>query len=238
MQGKILKSFKRRFLGTITHVVTKEPLVSLTFDDGPHPDFTLRLIDILAKYQARATFFMVGQAAERNRGIVRQVSQAGHSIGNHTWGHVPLPSLSRAERWAQIKLCQKSFSPYGQKLLRPPWGYQSEWTRLDALLLGYRVIAWNVVAEDWIDRTSEWMCERLERGIRPGSIVLLHDSIFRSIMDNPQYNRESLLHAIDMLLKRLAGKFQFITVPELLQRGIPRKQVWISLPNQNSGHQI
>lgn len=229
-----LNSIKRRFLGTITHVVTKEPIVSLTFDDGPHPDYTLRLIDILAKYRARATFFMVGQAAERNRDIVRQVAQGGHSIGNHTWGHVAIPSLSRGERRTQIKSCQKAVFPYGQKLFRPPWGYQSMASRIDALLLGYHVVAWNVVAEDWRNHTAEVMCQKLEKGIRPGSIVLLHDAIFRSVMADPQHNRESLLRTVDMLLDRLADRFQFITVPELLKRGKPNRQVWIRIPD-NTG---
>jgi peptidoglycan/xylan/chitin deacetylase (PgdA/CDA1 family) len=230
--NKVLKYIKRRLFGTITHVVTKEPIVSLTFDDGPHPEYTLQLIDILAKYQVQATFFMVGQAAERNKDIVRQVAQAGHSIGNHTWGHVALPSLSRVQRRAQMKLCQKAVYPYGQKLFRPPWGYQSMSTRLDALLLGYHVIAWNVVAEDWWQRTAQWMSQKLERDIRPGSIVLLHDAIFRSVMANPQYDREQLLLTVDMLCKRLAGKFQFITVPELLERGIPKREVWVRNPDQ------
>ena len=72
-------------LGTLTSVVTKEPLVALTFDDGPHPEFTPRVLEILRHHQAHATFFMVGAGAEKYQGIVRQVAREGHAIGGHSW---------------------------------------------------------------------------------------------------------------------------------------------------------
>ena len=80
--------------GTITGVTTRDPVAALTFDDGPHPEYTPLLLNILERYQARATFFMIGDAAQRHPDLVRQVAQGGHAIGNHSWDHPFFPSLS------------------------------------------------------------------------------------------------------------------------------------------------
>src|SRR5206468_4992188 len=83
--------------GAITHVATGEAIAALTFDDGPHPEFTPRLLDILDKHRARATFFMLGENARRHPDLVQRVAQVGHVIGNHSWDHSVFPSLTRRE---------------------------------------------------------------------------------------------------------------------------------------------
>ena len=205
--------------GTITCVVTRDPVAALTFDDGPHPEYTPRLLDILKRYQARATFFMVGEAAQKYPELVRQVAHEGHAIGNHSWDHRFFPSLPGRERRAQMRACERVLAPYGQQLFRPPYGAQSLMSRLDAFLLRYQVIAWNVEAKDWREHDPDWMADRLTQGIQPGSIVLLHDAIYRSQQPVPQYNREPMLAAVTLFLARLEGRFRFITIPELLRHG-------------------
>src|SRR5690242_18370490 len=93
-----LKSIPLFVFGTITHVSTSKPAVALTFDDGPDPVFTPRLLDILQQHHAKATFFMVGQAAERHPDIVKKVAAAGHAIGNLSWDHPSFPLLTGRER--------------------------------------------------------------------------------------------------------------------------------------------
>jgi peptidoglycan/xylan/chitin deacetylase (PgdA/CDA1 family) len=212
-------------IGTVTHVRTNEPLVALTFDDGPHPDYTLRLLDLLDQHGARATFFMVGEYMERHKGIVVRVRAAGHAVGNHTWSHVHLPSTARLERWRQIYRSQRLLGVHDSRLFRPPFGVQTWQTRLEALAFGYDVIGWSVHAEDWIDHPAEWMADRLERQIRPGSIVLLHDQLV-----NPRVpaaaNREPLIAAVARVLQTLSGQYQFVTVPELMLSGKPVRMRW------------
>ncbi len=212
-------------LGTITHVSTQDAVVGLTFDDGPHPEFTPRLLEILDRHQVRATFFMVGKVAQRHLELVRQVAQAGHAIGNHSWDHPSFPLITRRERYAQLRACAQAIAPYGQRLFRPPYGHQSVASRFDALVLGYQVVTWNVVAQDWLDRDANWIVNRVKERIRPGSIVLFHDALCD--LEAEQYiDRGPMLAAVDMLLERLGDRFRFVTIPELLRHGCPQKRNW------------
>jgi peptidoglycan/xylan/chitin deacetylase (PgdA/CDA1 family) len=208
--------------GTIAGVVTRDPVAALTFDDGPHPVYTPRLLDILQQHQAHATFFMIGEAAQKHPQLMRRVVQEGHVIGNHSWDHPFFPSLSGRARRDQMRACAQALAPYGQRLFRPPYGAQSLASRLDAFWLRYRVITWNLEAKDWREHTPDRMADQLVQGIRPGSIVLLHDAIYRSQQPVPQYNREPMLAAVALFLERLNGRFHFITIPELLRHGRPQ----------------
>jgi peptidoglycan/xylan/chitin deacetylase (PgdA/CDA1 family) len=212
-------------MGTITHVSVCDPVAALTFDDGPHPESTSRLLDILDRYQTRATFFLVGEAAQRYPELVRRMAQAGHSIGIHTWDHSSFPLISRRERRAQLRAYQKAVAPYGQRLFRPPYGHQSVTSRLDALLLGYQVVTWSVVAEDWLDHDANWMADQLTKKIKPGSVVLLHDVLYH-IVDERYADRGPVLEAVGLLLERFGDSFHFVTVPELLRRGRPQRAHW------------
>jgi peptidoglycan/xylan/chitin deacetylase (PgdA/CDA1 family) len=219
---------KRRVVGTITHVETQDKVVALTFDDGPHPEFTPRLLDILERHNAHATFFMVGKAAEKQPELVREVAAKGHAIGNHTWDHLSLPAISGRERREQIRACKRAIAPYGGRLFRPPYGHQNLGSRLDAFRLGYQVVTWNLVAEDWLDRDPAWMADRLEKDIRSGSVVCLHDSIYRDWHEDgePQYERHQTLEAVNLLLDRLSAEYRFVTIPELLRHGRIVRRYW------------
>src|SRR5437870_3902663 len=104
--------------GTITSVVTRDPVAALTFDDGPHPEYTPVLLKTLEPHQARATFLMVGKAAQRHPQLMQQVAQAGHAVADHSWDHAFLPSLPRHERQKQFRACEHVLAPYGQRLFR------------------------------------------------------------------------------------------------------------------------
>src|SRR6266849_2574451 len=101
----------RNLIGTIAHVATRDAVAALTFDDGPHPEYTPRLLQILERHQARATFFMLGEKAHRYPELVQRVAQAGHAIGNHSWDHPVFPEISRRERRDQIRACAKAIDP-------------------------------------------------------------------------------------------------------------------------------
>jgi peptidoglycan-N-acetylglucosamine deacetylase len=201
-------------------------MVALTFDDGPDPESTPAVLAVLDKYGARATFFMIGELAEKHPQIVRAAAAAGHAIANHSWSHLSFPLLTARERYLQLRRCDQALAPYGKKLFRPPYCHQTLGSRWQTLRAGYEVIAFSVHAEDWLARSAEWMVERLVQQIRPGSIVILHDNIYRSILPAAQFDRKPMLRALDESLKRLQDRFQFVTVPELLQYGGPVRESW------------
>lgn len=217
---------KRRALGTVVSVATDQPLVALTFDDGPHPEYTPRLLEALARHGARATFFMVGRQAAAHPAVVAQVAAAGHAIGNHTYDHLPMPQTPRRERMRQLVACRRAIGPACARLFRPPFGGQSLGSRLDALLLGYTVVAWSMHGEDWAGLSGDSILERIERQLRPGSIVLLHDMIHEPRVPAAE-QRAPTIEAVERLLARTAGRYTYLTVPELLRRGRPVRVPWL-----------
>ena len=214
------------YLGVVTSVATDHAVLALTFDDGPHPDFTPAVLEILAKYRARATFFMVGELAARHANVVRAAAQAGHVIANHSWSHLSFPLMTARERHEQLRRCEDVLSPYHTKLFRPPYCHQTAASGWQTLRAGYDVVGFNAHAEDWLGRSSAWMCERLVHAARPGGIIILHDNIYRSVLPEGQPDRRPMLAALDDALVRLHERFRFVTVPELLRVGKPIRERW------------
>jgi peptidoglycan/xylan/chitin deacetylase (PgdA/CDA1 family) len=213
----------------ITHVLTRDPVAALTFDDGPHPLYTPRLLEVLKKHGARATFFMVGEAALRHPDVVRLVASEGHAIGNHSWDHPSFCLISGRERRAQIRACEQVIAPYAARLFRPPYGHHNVGVWLDATRLRYTVVAWNVSARDWRSDDATWMAEQLINQIRPGSVVDLHDSLFNAVAER-YFDREPMLTAVNTVLERMSSAFRFVTVPELLRHGRAMRD-WLSPPD-------
>lgn len=212
-------------LGTLTHVATTAPAIALTFDDGPDPIFTPRLLRVLERYGARATFFMTGKVAAQHREIVAQVATAGHAIGNHTWDHPAMPLISSHERIDQILRCEAALVPFGQKLFRPPYGCQSLASRLDTARLGYQVVTWNLPPFDWLGTSAAEISAYMLPRLKPGTIVLLHDRLHTAAQ--PHFtDRTPTITAVEQVLQQLTPTYRFVTVPELLRLGKPRRENW------------
>ena len=216
----------RELAGAVLCVETKKPAVALTFDDGPNPEVTPQVLDILRHHGAQATFFLVGEKAQPQLDLVRRMVEQGHAIANHTWSHLSLPLLSAAERWIELRACQSVLAPDGAPLFRPPYGQQSLHSRWQALRLGYQVVAFSVHAEDWLAREASWMATRLIERTRPGSIIILHDNIYRNILPYGQLDRRPMLAALDTALTELRHRFEFVTVPQLLRLGRAVRANW------------
>ena len=212
--------------GVIRAVATDRPVLALTFDDGPHPEYTPALLEILAKYHARATLFMVGELAEQNPALVRAAALAGHAVANHSWAHVSFPLLTARECREQLGRCETALAPYGTKLFRPPYCHQTVASRWQTFRAGYDVVGFSVHAEDWLERSPEWMTERLVRQARPGAIVILHDNLYRSVLPAAQPDRRPMLRALDGALQRWGDAYRFVTVPELLREGRAVRENW------------
>ena len=142
-------------LGSILRVRTQEPAVALTFDDGPHPEDTPPLLDLLARHKAKATFFVVGKSVRRHPELVERLAAEGHALGNHTWDHLSLPSLTGRFRRAQLAWTEEALGARSSRLFRPPYGEQTPASRLAPLRLGLDVVCWDVIAEDWRDDPAE-----------------------------------------------------------------------------------
>jgi peptidoglycan/xylan/chitin deacetylase (PgdA/CDA1 family) len=213
-------------LGTITHVATEEPLAALTFDDGPDPQATPALLELLARHGARATFFVVGAQLRAHPELARQIVASGHALANHTDSHATLPDLSPAARRAEVAACAATIAPMGGlRLVRPPRGRQTVASRIDMLRVGHQVVTWSAHAEDWKPHPADELRARLEPQLLPGAIVLLHDRLHDPTWPAAA-DRQPMLTALDGALAATSGRLQFVTLPELLRSGRPARVEW------------
>jgi peptidoglycan-N-acetylglucosamine deacetylase len=152
--------------------------VAITFDDGPSPITTPRILNILDEYQAKATFFMTGVNSERFPEIVQEVARRGHEIGNHTYCHF---DLQRCSYWAlewQISAAQDVIARiigFGPKIFRPPYSRINEAARNVLRAKGLKIIMWSVSPADWLDPLPETIAERVLSVIKADDIVVMHD---------------------------------------------------------------
>ncbi len=156
--------------------------VYLTFDDGPIPKVTPQVLAILARYNVKATFFMVGENIDKHPDVFRQVIEAGHSIGNHTYNHLkgwrtPYNEyMENTAKWEEAVL-RTSYIVHCT-LFRPPYGKATLRQRHALHRLGYRLIYWDILTRDYeATRTPEQMLAQIKRDTRPGSIINFHDSL-------------------------------------------------------------
>ncbi len=221
------QNLKRAILGTITCFSTAQPVAALTFDDGPDPEFTPALLRILERHEARATFFMLGQAAKKHPEIVRQVAQNGHAIGNHSWNHPSFVKLNSAERRFQIRECAKAIGPGATRFFRPPHGHQTTGSRLTAMWCRHQVVAWSIASHDWCEDDPRAIADRVLRRLQPGAIILFHDSLCSVPAGNEKYlNRTPMLEAVEMLLEQLKGSYRFVSITDMYRYGAPVLNNW------------
>jgi peptidoglycan/xylan/chitin deacetylase (PgdA/CDA1 family) len=215
----LLFRYESLFFGAITKVKTQASIAALTFDDGPHPTYTPKLLDILDKYHAKGTFFITGERAKQFPSLVKRMYESGHCIGNHSWSHLSFPLLSSSDRRLQLKKCKVALGKLDSGLFRPPFGHHNWKTSIDISLSGYKTIAWSVQSEDWLGHNAGFIFENLYNNISPGSIVLLHDNLVMS--ENPEYlKRLSTIRAVEKLLHQMKH-YKFVTVEKLIQLGTP-----------------
>ncbi|MCR5533491.1 MAG: polysaccharide deacetylase family protein [Paludibacteraceae bacterium] len=160
--------------------------VYLTFDDGPIPEVTPKVLAILDRYHIKATFFMVGENIDKHPDIFAQVVQAGHAIGNHTYNHLKGWStpfhqyMANVAQWENA-VNRQSIVPRqssNRQLFRPPYGKATLRQRIALHRLGYRLIYWDILTRDYeAMRTPQAMLEQIQRETRPGSIINFHDSL-------------------------------------------------------------
>lgn len=217
-----LKALRYKYFGTLVSVNTGKKVAAITFDDGPDPVWTPRILDVLEEFNVKATFFVIGKSANKHPDIVKEAYRSGHAIANHTWDHPCLSLLTRKKRVDQIEKCKDLISEFDSLLFRPPFGCQSPGSKLDAYICGYSVVAWNMHASDWLDRQADEIAHDLNSKLQPGSIILLHDA------QNGK-SREKMITGLIGFLKSNSD-YRFVTVPDLLNYGEKKEIIWKRTP--------
>ncbi len=158
---------------------TNESSVHLTFDDGPHPSATPKVLEILNRRKIKATFFLVGESVQLHSNLAREISAAGHSIGNHTLAHQMMFLRSKSIQQHQIHqtnaIIEESLG-LKPRYFRPPYGYFDFQTLRLAKAEGHRVVMWDVDARDFAVSRPDSLIRAVLRETKPGSILLFHDN--------------------------------------------------------------
>ena len=169
----------------ITTASARSRQLYLTFDDGPDPEHTPPLLDLLALHDAKATFFVIGQSAERHPALLRRIIDEGHALGNHSWSHPRierLPSHERRDELDRTDRLLQAIDGRGRHDFRPPRGAVSAAMLLDCVRHGRRIAYWSYDSLDYSQRPSaELIAAMRERPVRSGDIVLMHDDSGHSL---------------------------------------------------------
>lgn len=166
------------------HGDTQRRWIALTFDDGPHPQYTPRLLSILREHRVRATFFVVGKMAEQYPDLIREQDRDGHSIGNHTYHHVNLTRIPPPDVAAEIKACGeviKTITGKTPHLFRPPGGDYDRNVAEVAEALGYWIVLWTDDPGDYAKPPEEGLRRKLFSRLSNGGIILLHDGVAETL---------------------------------------------------------
>ncbi|PIC87357.1 1,4-beta-xylanase [Sporosarcina sp. P20a] len=199
-----LNSFLAKEFQVATEDNKKEKTIALTFDDGPDPNYTVRILETLEKYNAKATFFMLGNRVHSYPSIAKKVAEAGHEIGNHSWNHPSLTGVTDVALQSEVKGTSdiiEAITGQPATVFRPPYGAVDDRVRESTKL---PVVLWNVDTLDWEHHDPELLLEHVMEATRAGSIILMHD-IHKSTADG-----------LDAVLENLQSQgYKFVTVSEM-----------------------
>ena len=209
-----------RFYGPV--IIRGDPAigtVALTFDDGPTPSLTPRLLDLLARHGVKATFFVVGKQVEAHPDLVQRILSDGHTIGNHSWSHDPLLMLrSRARLLHEVEACQDALAAFHIRpiLFRPPVGILNPRSWRVLLDLGMVAVGFSRRGRDFGNRRVRGLANRLLKGVRRGDILLLHDG-----MPSPASAEQRWLDEVERVLLGLgARELEIRPLSELIRRPV------------------
>lgn len=194
-------------------VETSEPIVALTYDDGPNPPYTLDLLDVLDVHEVKAAFFMVGREVEARPDVAREVLARGHEIGNHSYSHSPLILRSPSFVRRQIDATDarlRDVGVEGEILFRSPYGANFFAVPYVLWRQGRKNILFDVIVGDWEVQDPERIAARVLKRARAGSIIVLHDG---------GGERAGTVAATALIIARLRDRgYRFVSVRELLAR--------------------
>ena len=198
----------------VTHLPGDEPVVSITFDDGPNPRATPRILEILRREGVHATFFVLGRHVERWPELVRRMAVEGHQLGNHGFFHKKLhrrsPGYVRDDITRGTEQIVRA-SGVRPRHFRAPHGFRSPWVTPIAASLGQRTVGWSLGVWDSARPGAEAITSRALAGMHAGSILLLHDGDGY----DPDGDRSQTVEALPSIIEGLRRRgFRFTTLPE------------------------
>src|SRR6202790_2530514 len=194
--------------------------IALTYDDGPNEPHTLRLLEVLAKHDVKATFFLIGRYVKQRPDIVSELVRAGHVVGNHTFSHPNLIFASALQTKMQLLDCQRALTDaVGEhsRLFRPPFGGRRPSTLRIVRALGLEPVMWNVAGGDWRGKPAEYVEYRVGRQVRGGDVILSHDGGHEAF----GADRSQTVIATDRLIARYKSEeYEFLTIPAMMKKRI------------------
>lgn len=209
------------YSGAIVTAAVTEKVVALTYDDGPNPPHTQALLDTLERHSVKATFFLKGQNVEAFPESVRAVAKAGHEIGNHSYSHRPMFSLSKTEMLEELVRTNRlieNLVGYEPLLFRPPYGIQGPGLKMALDELDMTSILMSTSGLDWEVTDPKLIASAVVESIEPGSIILLHDGHGDVSDPSAQDSRAASVEATGIIIEALRAQgYRFVTVGELIQ---------------------
>jgi peptidoglycan/xylan/chitin deacetylase (PgdA/CDA1 family) len=187
---------------------TREKLIALTFDDGPHPAYTPQVLDVLKRYGVKAAFFVIGERIAGNEDVLERACVEGHRIGNHSFTHKNTFPLLGLKRMAfDMHLCDSDVArATGQcaQWFRPPFGITNPNVAKAAKMLKYKVAGWSIRSLDTVKSDKDKVVKRVVSRLQPGAIVLLHDHL------------PDAAYILEQVIRQAAEKdYRFVTLDEL-----------------------
>ncbi|MCD4781927.1 MAG: polysaccharide deacetylase family protein [Candidatus Omnitrophica bacterium] len=204
--------------GTIYRVKTKNKKVVLTFDDGPSPVWTTKILDELKKAGIKATFFVIGHHVKKYPEIARRIVKEGHEIGNHGYAHSVMFYYKPAEIEEEIQYTEQvihEITGVRTKYFRPPKAWLRKSIKDKIKSMGYEIILWSLNSKDWVCFNHKDIVKYISKSVRNGDILLFHDS--GNVFSIEGGIRTQTVKTITLLVKTLEDRgFKFVTIEELL----------------------
>ncbi|BAZ39950.1 polysaccharide deacetylase domain containing protein [Calothrix sp. NIES-4101] len=209
---KLAKTAKIQLFGEyFLKVNTKEMVVALTYDDGPHPPYTNQLINLLNRLEAKATFFTVGKNVEEHPETVMMLVESGHEVGNHSYSHKELIWKKPAFVSAEINKTDELLRRLGVRneiLFRAPFGFKRFTLPYILNRMHKKHILWNLDPKDYQENNPELIANRVFENVTPGAIILLHDG---------GGDRTATIAATEIIITKLQAQgYKFLTVSQML----------------------
>jgi peptidoglycan-N-acetylglucosamine deacetylase len=229
---------RSQLFGHTIHNMPSPKLLALTFDDGPNPAITAKLLDLLAKHDAKATFFLVGKFVEQCSALAKETIARGHLVGNHTQTHPNLFFCSRKETREELQRCSEAIHKAtleAPNWFRPPYGFRNPWLGEITQHLGLKTAMWSLLPGDWRVKRPEWLIDRMKpiathaqqnlqkknatprSAAPPGDIICLHDGNHAALNGD----RSATLAALAYWLPRWRDLgLQFVTIDEITRKAV------------------
>lgn len=189
----------------IERAASESKKIALTFDDGPHPVYTEKMLEVLEREQVPATFFLLGQNIEIYGDLVKEIARQGHLIGNHTFHHVQITTLTTEQACEEIDRTNQlieDLTGQGTEYVRPPFG---TWNKGLEAELDMIPVMWTIDTLDWTTGNVDWIVNQVVKNAGENDIILMHDSY------------KSTVQAVERIIALLkADGFEFVTVDEVI----------------------